>query len=43
MIAEIIDGRMNNPEDVLIKLASTLFGKLLHGYLNSWKIFGSLS
>ncbi len=34
MIAEIIDGRMNNPEDVLIKLASTLFGKLLHGYLN---------
>ena len=26
--------RMNNPEDTLIKQAATLFGKLLHGYLN---------
>ena len=31
---EITNGRMDKPEDMLIKLAATLFGKLLHGYLN---------
>lgn len=34
MFAEIIDGRMKNPEDTLIKLAATLLGNVLHRYLN---------
>ena len=33
MFVETGARRMNNPEDRLIKLASTLFGKVLHGYL----------
>ena len=41
MFVETGARRMNNPEDRLIKLASTLFGKVLHGYLklpgNIWE------
>lgn len=33
-MVEITNGRMDKPEDILIKLAATLFGNLLHGYLN---------